>query len=107
MEVGPAELASYQKDMTDQEILIFLSQYGSARKDRSIALILSVLFGWLGIDRFYAEDVGIGILKLLTLGGCGLIWIVDCFLIMGSVDDHNRHKAREIAAVIKANWSSR
>jgi len=46
-------------------------------KDKTLALILSILLGGLGIDRFYLGYTGIGILKLLT-GGCfGVLWIID------------------------------
>lgn len=46
-------------------------------KDKTTALILSVLAGWLGVDRFYLGYMGMGILKLLT-GGCfGIMWIID------------------------------
>ncbi len=46
-------------------------------KDRTTALILSILVGVLGIDRFYLGYTGMGILKLLTGGGCGILWLVD------------------------------
>ena len=46
-------------------------------KDKTLALILSVLLGGLGVDRFYLGYTGIGVLKLLT-GGCfGILWIID------------------------------
>ena len=38
-------------------------------KSKTTALLLSVLVGGLGIDRFYLGYTGMGILKLLT-GGC-------------------------------------
>jgi hypothetical protein len=44
------------------------------------ALILSILLGSLGIDRFYTGHVGLGVGKLLTLGGCGIWAIVDIIL---------------------------
>lgn len=45
------------------------------------ALILSILVGSLGIDRFYLGYIGLGILKLLTAGGCGVWWLIDVILI--------------------------
>jgi len=45
------------------------------------ALLLSIFLGNLGIDRFYMGYIGLGILKLLTLGGCGIWWLIDLILI--------------------------
>lgn len=46
-------------------------------KDKTTALILSILAGGLGVDRFYLGYTGMGVLKLLT-GGCfGILWLVD------------------------------
>ncbi len=46
-------------------------------KSKITALILSILTGGLGIDRFYLGYTGMGILKLLT-GGCfGVLYIID------------------------------
>ena len=46
-------------------------------KSKMTALVLSILVGTLGIDRFYLGYTGLGILKLLTVGGVGIWWIVD------------------------------
>ena len=52
-------------------------------------LILSILIGGLGVDRFYIGDTGLGIFKLLTCGGFGVWTIVDWFLIMGATREKN------------------
>jgi hypothetical protein len=49
-------------------------------KQYIVALILSIFLGVLGIDRFYTGQVGAGIGKLLTAGGCGIWYIIDIIL---------------------------
>lgn len=46
-------------------------------KSKTTALILSILVGGLGIDRFYLGYTGMGILKLLTAGCFGVLTIID------------------------------
>jgi TM2 domain-containing membrane protein YozV len=54
---------------------------GKRRVNWILTLVMSVLFGGLGVDRFIMGHVGLGILKLLTAGGCGIWYIIDIILI--------------------------
>ena len=58
-------------------------------KEPDIVLIISILVGGLGIDRFYLEDIGMGVLKLLTGGGCGIWWLIDLFFVSDAARDRN------------------
>lgn len=50
-------------------------------KNKTTALILSILLGEIGVDRFYMGYIGLGILKLITVGGFGIWWLIDIIMI--------------------------
>jgi TM2 domain-containing membrane protein YozV len=53
-----------------------------SHKDKGILILLSTLLGGLGVDRFYRGQIGLGILKLLTGGGCGIWALIDSIIYM-------------------------
>ena len=65
-------------------------------KDPTISMIISLIGGSLGIDRFFIGDTGLGVGKLLTCGGLGIWSIVDWFLIMGATRDKNFQKLQSL-----------
>lgn len=57
-------------------------------KDWLVTLLLAIFLGYLGIHRFYSGHTLIGIIQLLTAGGCGIWWLIDIILIAaGSYND--------------------
>lgn len=66
-------------------------------KDPTTSLIVSLLVGYLGIDRFLIGDTGLGVGKLLTCGGLGIWAIVDWFLIMDATRRKNMEKFMQVA----------
>ena len=51
-------------------------------KSKTVAIVLSILLGELGIDRFYLGYTGLGIVKLITCGGFGIWWLIDLIMII-------------------------
>jgi TM2 domain-containing membrane protein YozV len=67
-------------------------------KDPTTSLIVSLVAGGFGIDRFMIGDTGLGIGKLLTCGGLGIWTIVDWFMIMGATREKNMEKLNMVLA---------
>lgn len=65
-------------------------------KDPNIILLISVIAGTLGIDRFLIGENGMGLGKLLTGGGCGVWWFIDLFLIQDATREANLNKIRQV-----------
>ncbi|CAN5661722.1 hypothetical protein BH23PAT1_BH23PAT1_2720 [soil metagenome] len=57
------------------------TQTGEGNKSYLVAFLLSLFFGGLGVDRFYLGYIGTGVLKLLTLGGLGIWYLIDWITI--------------------------
>ena len=58
-------------------------------KDPTTLLLVSIFLGYLGVDRFMIGDVGMGVLKLLTAGVCGILAIYDWCTISNKVRELN------------------
>lgn len=86
----PAEKIMYLKDKLrtiDEQKFSLLTTI--ELKDPTTLLLVSIFLGNLGIDRFMIGDTGMGILKLLTVGCCGVLTIIDWFTISKKTKDLN------------------
>jgi TM2 domain-containing membrane protein YozV len=61
-------------------------------KKRSLALLLCILYGWLGLHRFYAGKVGTGLAMMLTFGGLGIWYFIDIIWIISGTFEDNEGK---------------
>ncbi len=83
--IDPLVARIQSKGMDENTLQITLSQL----KDPTISLLISIFAGTLGVDRFLLNDIGLGVGKLLTGGGCGIWWLIDLFLIMDATKQKN------------------
>jgi TM2 domain-containing membrane protein YozV len=59
-----------------------MAAYNSQQKDWITTLLLCIFVGWLGVHRFYTGHIVIGVIQLLTAGGCGIWTLIDLILIL-------------------------
>ncbi len=65
------------------------TMYPGAEKDILVAYLLWLFLGFFGAHRFYLNNIGIGVLYLLTFGLLGFGWFLDLFLIPDLVRRQN------------------
>ena len=91
------------KNMTDSQRMIFQSEMIKVRKDRNVALLITLFFGGVGAHHFYLSKIGFGVLYLVF---CWtfipvIIAFFELFFIIKRVDGYNSQKAQEIAVKVK------
>ena len=64
--------------------------YAESDKSFVVTWLLAWFLGSFGVDRFYLGKIGTGVLKLVTLGGCGVWSLIDLIMVLvGSTKDTN------------------
>jgi len=92
-----------QKDMTDSQRMMFQSEIGKSRKNRTTALLITLFFGGLGGHRYYMGQVGMGILYTVFCWTFipAIVAFIELFLIMGRVDRYNEQLSQEVATKVR------
>jgi len=81
----------------------FSQLYALELKDPTNILLFSIFLGEFGVDRFLVGDIVLGILKLITLGGCLVWWFIDLFLIRDRARAVNYEKLMELLSQTTIN----
>lgn len=92
------------KDMDDDAAQQFSNVYRVRRKDPQTILLLTLVgfLGIAGIQRFIVDQIGMGILYLLTGGICMIGTIVDLINYKSIAFEYNIQQAQQIAAMVRS-----
>jgi len=90
-------LKQITKDMTEEQFKQFAMVYQSRRKDPQTILLVTLagFLGLGGIQRFLTDQIGLGVLYLLTVGLCYIGTIIDLINYKKITLEYNQRKMYE------------
>ncbi len=93
------------KDMDETTAQTFANVYRSRRKDPQTILLLTLVgfLGIAGIQRFVVDQIGMGILYLLTGGICLIGTIIDLVNHRSIAFEYNQKQAQQIVTMVDAS----
>lgn len=88
--------------MSQDQRMLFQSQYNSEKKDRTAAILLALFLGGFGAHRFYLGDM-IGIIYVVFCWTFipSIVAFFELFVLSKRVDRYNERKAHDLAARIR------
>ena len=104
-ELTGEEMVYVQKliaDFDDEKAKSFATVLRARRKDPMLILVLTLVgfLGFAGIQRMVVDQIGMGILYLLTLGLCFVGTIVDLVNYQKMAFEYNRRMADEVVTML-------
>jgi len=98
-----AYIAGVIRDMDDDKARQFSNAYRARRREPQTILLLALVgfLGLAGIQRFVVDQIGMGILYLLTGGLCFIGTIIDMVNYKKIAFEYNMVQAQQISSVIR------
>jgi TM2 domain-containing membrane protein YozV len=93
---------SLLKDADEDTMQRFATIYRVRRKQPQTILLLALIgfLGIAGVHRFYVEEIGLGLIYLLTAGICGIGTIIDVVTYRRIALEYNQKQAYEVITLL-------
>jgi TM2 domain-containing membrane protein YozV len=90
-------------DMDETKARTFATLYRNRRRDPTLILVLAIVgfFGFAGLQRFFTDQIGMGILYFFTIGLCFVGTIVDLVNYQKIALEYNQRVAREAQMLVQ------
>ena len=97
-----SELVSIVSSLPEEKRIEFVSKYNNRAHNPLVIFGFNVFYlGMLGVDRFVLGQTLLGILKLITLGGLNIWYLIDLFLVASAARKRNIEIATALANDLK------
>ena len=97
-------ISNFSKDMSEEQMKSFANIYRARRRDPQTVLLLALvgLFFLPGLQRFYVDQLGLGLLYLFTLGLCFIGSIIDIVNYKNLAQEYNSKVANDAYTLVRS-----
>ena len=91
-----SQISYLMKDMTNDEKIMFMSEFAGEKKDLAIGVLLALFLGGFGAHKFYFGQFVLGIVYFLFCWTFipSLISLIEALLMQGTIRQYNNLVAR-------------
>jgi hypothetical protein len=93
----PQDLMTIKQKLEQMDDSKFFMIQGTTFQKPTTILLIAILLGW---ERFWLDDIGLGILKIITFYGCLIWWIVDIFTAKDRAQKYNFKKFTQVSLLV-------
>lgn len=93
--IAPEYIDTIRERLANVDESVATTAFANMKSPTTI-LILAILLGGWGLDRFMLGQTGLGVIKLLTCGGCYIWTIIDWFTATSRTRKYNAEKILEM-----------
>ena len=86
---NPIQLSDIRNQLEAMDDDKFFMLSGMELRNPTTILVIAIVLGW---ERFFLDDIGLGLLKVLTCYGCGIWWLIDILSAKKRAQDYNYNK---------------
>ena len=86
---NPMQLSDIRTKLETMDDEKFIMLNAMELRNPTTILVIAIVLGW---ERFFLDDIGLGLLKVLTGYGCGIWWLVDIISAKKRAQDYNYNK---------------
>ena len=90
---NPYDLMVIKRKLEQIDDSKFYLVQGTTFQKPTTILLIAILLGW---ERFWLDEIGLGILKIITCYGCFIWWLVDIFTAKNRAKKYNYKRFMEV-----------
>jgi hypothetical protein len=93
----PEDIIVVKGKLEKMDVNQFLIVQSASFEKPATILLIAILLGW---ERFWLDDILLGILKIITCYGCFVWWFIDIFTAKKRAKKYNFNKFMKLTAII-------